>query len=287
MAIVQAGGINQKHVQADGRHTEWFEDQWGRAYFATVGPKGDPDESPKPSGWTAPLNPEWAKHLLLPPESYRTVSRVRGRQTRIVINMDAWLVSAEEAEENYRRWKEGVVDKLSGGIDVQRLLENPPAAIARQFGNAPFPGVLWVQMIADGDPWALGKTEAIPEWAVPLLPALRIGARAAHLLSAAAMREIAAEERRTTVARHATVMDHIASTRGTLAQAMAEPLRDPVAIAGVPILRRTVLEAMGKETIVAYATAAGVTLIDGTKAQLIAQLMAVWEPPTDEIPPTT
>ena len=120
----------------------------------------------------------WAKGLLLPPPELVKVKREIGKPPIVDIMLDKWLALMENRQAEYEEFRHGVVSALSGGINVPSLLDNPPPRIAKEFGPSPFPGMEFVQMIADGDEWANGLTEEVPEWAEALLPNLRKIARA-------------------------------------------------------------------------------------------------------------
>lgn len=202
MAIIPANtNLPKRFPQADNRHQEFFEDEHGRGYQASVDKNGDPIEDPKPLDWCAPQSPEWARGLLNPPGHLTTIQRRPGKSARVVTHLDKWMSEQEDAEQRFRTWMVNVTKKMTNGFHLQAALDNPSPELREAIGVGPFPGVHFVQAIMDGDPWALGKTEVIPQWAVALLPDLQAKARAGKLLSPAQMRALAVEERRALMAR--------------------------------------------------------------------------------------
>ncbi len=213
MVMIPANtNLPKKFPQADNRHTEFFEDHWGRGYMASVDKNGnDPIEDPKPVNWTAPQSPEWARGLLLTPGHLMKIERRVGKSPRVAIDFDKWLSEQENAEQTYRQWAINVTKKMSGGFNVTEMLQKPPQELREAIGVGPFPGVVFVQAIADGDPWALGLTEVVPAWAVALLPDLMAKARAGKLLSPTQMRKLAVEERRSLLATTAKINEPMAA----------------------------------------------------------------------------
>lgn len=200
MAILPANiNLEKRFPQADKRHVEWFEDDMGRAWTASVDEKGEPVEALQPSGWTAPLSPPWARGLLLPPAHIVSLRRERGRAPKVTLNTDRWLGELERAMTDYKKHAREIVKRLSGGTDVQRYLQAPTPEMIEEIGVGPFPGLAFVQAIADGDEWANGLTDVVPTWAQGLLPGLLETARAGKLLSMDAMRSVATEERRAAI----------------------------------------------------------------------------------------
>lgn len=200
MAILPANiNLEKRFPQADKRHVEWFEDDHGRNWTAAVDEKGEPVEPLQPTDWTAPIAPDWARHLLLPPGHLVTLRRERGRAPRVVVNTDRWLGEMERSMADYKKHAREIVKRLSGGTNVQQYLRDPTPEMIEEIGVGPFPGLAFVQAIADGDAWALGLSADVPAWAQALLPGLLETARAGKLLSMDAMRSVATEERRAAI----------------------------------------------------------------------------------------
>lgn len=264
MALVQPQVVG-RFPQADNRHPEFYRDHLGRTWHATAGAKGEPESALQPYGWTAPLWPVWAKGLLLPPPELVKVKREIGKPPIVDIMLDKWLALMENRQAEYEEFQHGVVSALSGGINVPSLLDNPPPRIAKEFGPSPFPGMEFVQMIADGDEWANGLTEEVPEWAEALLPNLRKIARAGKRLDAGSMRAFAAEDRRNRI-------------KGFAVKPVRAPDRAsdgvPPITANLPIFSKSVLNAMSKAELIAYGAAAGLTLNEAESKKTILAAIA-------------
>lgn len=199
MAIVAPKQDTLGFPQADNRRPEFFRDQHGRSWYATVENKsGEPAESPKPFNWTAPAAPSWAAHLLVPPEDVRTIRRVRGEPLSIYLDYDTWLAKLEQRNVEFRQHAYAVARQLSGGLNVEAAMRTPD--VMQQIGPSPYPAIEFVQAMVDGDAWALGLTTEVPAWAETLLTELKFQARAAGLLSTEAVRELNEADRKAMLA---------------------------------------------------------------------------------------
>ncbi len=266
MALVQPQVVG-RFPQADNRHPEFYRDHLNRVWHATAGAKGEPESALQPFGWTAPLSPEWAKGLLLPPAEYVKVRREIGQPARVDILIDKWIGLMENRQAEYEEFQHGVVSALSGGINVPSLLDNPPPRIEKEFGPGPFPGLEFVQMVADGDPWANGLTDVVPAWADALLPRLRKIARAGKRLDAQSMRLFAAEDRRSRVRNLVPTPE----MRPEVVEALQAPM--------MPVFSKSVLNAMSKAELIGYGAAAGLTLDPKeTKTVILAALVEASQP---------
>lgn len=272
MALVQPQVIG-RFPQADNRHVEFYEDHLGRVWHGPAGPKGDPESALAPYGWTAPLSPVWARGLLLPPPEYVKVRRIVGRQVKVDILIDKWIELMESRQAEYEEFQHGVAAALSGGINVPNLLDNPPPRIEKEFGPGPFPGIEFVQMVADGDLWATGRTEVIPAWAVSLLPRLRKIARAGKRLDTGSLRSYAAEDRRAKMAGLGAAPVHPPVDADPLVNGSEAPTGGPTEAAGLPVFSANVVRRMTKAELLAYARAAGVTLDETQTKRQMADAM--------------
>src|SRR5262245_27396887 len=122
---------------------ESFRDQHGRIYFANVElTTGDPCEALHPDGWRAPINPEWAKRLLVPPTDDLEVVKLVPRQLRarkgysVEINYGRWLEKWDEAHE---RLQKKILDfakgMTKGSGQWLALVENPPPELLKLVGR--------------------------------------------------------------------------------------------------------------------------------------------------------
>jgi hypothetical protein len=154
-----------KHLQADSRRVDYFRDQHGRVWWAQVDKRtGDPVESLNTYKWSAPQTPAYLNGMFTPPEQYRMIVRSPGSPAELHIDYDAWIA---DWNQHYTRWDQARVDitnKMTDGFDAIKQLETPSPTIRRIVGPGPYPPLEIIQQMAEGDEWALGKTEDIPAW---------------------------------------------------------------------------------------------------------------------------
>lgn len=185
-------------ARRDQRRQAFYTDQHGRMYSTQVDTRtGDPAEALSPIGWTAPMAPRWASGLFVPPSEV-LVPRTTGYGNEVEVDYDKWLGMLEEGERLYEQRAQQVASALTA--NYLDLLQNPTPAFLQAMGPRPFPSIEVVQAMKDGDPWALGETDEVPDWASDdLLAQIKSAARAGGLLKASALREMREDERRARV----------------------------------------------------------------------------------------
>jgi hypothetical protein len=168
--------------QEKKRRYEEFRDKHGRIYGANVGIKtGDPCETLRAVGWTAPQNPEWYKRKLMPPMDDMEIvqmvpAKLRARKGyQVEIHYAVWLRKWDDAYEALQRklhdFAKGMT-KSSG--NMLELVNNPPPELLKLVGRGPLnvPRV-FIEAMAAGNPWALGLSDKVPAKAEALLDELK------------------------------------------------------------------------------------------------------------------
>lgn len=162
--------------QEHDRFVDHFLDQHGREYVANCEKKtADPCEVIQPVGWKAPLGPEWFVGLLTPPEPYRKIvpRHMRAKKRyQVEIDYAAWLRDWDEREESHRLRLHNLAQGMGSGMEVIKLIENPPPALAQHIGPGPFPPRAFIEAAAAGNEWALGLTDVVPKKARAILDML-------------------------------------------------------------------------------------------------------------------
>lgn len=182
-------------ARRDQRRQAFYTDQHGRQYTTQVDTRtGEPAEALTPIGWTAPMAPRWASGLFVPPSEV-LATRHTGYGNEVEVDYDKWLGMLEEGERLYEQRAQQVAASLTA--NYLDLLQNPTPAFLQAMGPRPFPSIEVVQAAKDGDPWVLGETDEVPDWASDeLLQQIKNAARAGGLLKASALREMREDERR-------------------------------------------------------------------------------------------
>lgn len=164
--------------QEEQRRPETYIDQHGREYFATVDMKtGDPCTTLQPM-FKAPTNPTWFRKMLVPPVDDAKVVKLVPRLQRarkgyqVFIDYDAWDSILSEREEEWNARLHDLAKGMSGGMEVLRIVENPPPALLHYIGPRPFPPRVLVQAMKAGNKWALGLDDKVPAKVVALLDEL-------------------------------------------------------------------------------------------------------------------
>ena len=166
------------------RFTDFFTDNHGRQYIGNceIGLGTPPTTDPidlVPRGWTAPIEPAWAKGLFVPPLDDRDVVKVLNRQDRakagyqIHIDYPAWLQKLDRQNEWFKERVAEIAKNMSGGVNTLQLLKDPTPELLRYVGNPPFPPRELVEAMAAGNKWALGLSSEIPPKALAVLEKIK------------------------------------------------------------------------------------------------------------------
>jgi hypothetical protein len=169
-------------VAFDGQETkrryEEFRDQHGRIWRANIEIKtGDPCENLQPSGWTAPIGPDWFVGKMIPPEDVVKMVPARMRARRgyqVQIDYDLWMQKVEERRVDYQTKIAQIAEGMTKGSGrTLELIENPSKELLKFVGPAPFPPLLFIQAAAAGNAWMLGDADLVPAKAQALLDELK------------------------------------------------------------------------------------------------------------------
>lgn len=153
------------HAQVEDRYTGWLNDQHGRTWTGSFSKRGGtPTDAMNPTRWTAPQSPQWLRGLFVPPEQYRQVVRAEAAPLALHIDYDGWIATLNAAQAHFDQTKIDVINHQAQGFDAIRLMEHPPASLLRILGPSPFPPLEVVERMAEGDAWALGKSDEVPAW---------------------------------------------------------------------------------------------------------------------------
>lgn len=165
--------------QENQRQSDVWVDQYRREYYVNLEiATGDPIDL-RPLGWTAPLEPAWARGLLLPPvDDHQVVTLVpRAERSRkgyqIHVDHAAWLGKLYASRQAYTQRLHQIAQNMSGGVNVLEIIQNPPPSLREFVGEPPFPPVEFVQAMLAGNEWALGLSDAVPAKALALLEAIK------------------------------------------------------------------------------------------------------------------
>ena len=180
--------------QEKKRRYEEFRDKHGRIYGANVEIKtGDPCEVLRAVGWKAPMAPDWASGLLMPPmDDFEIVHmvpvRLRARAGfQVEINYVRWLQKWDDAFEAYQKKLHDFAKGMAKGTaTLVELVNNPPPELLRIIGRGPL-GIprVFIEAAAAGNPWALGLSDKIPSKAEAILAELKpvvTGKRKPHII---------------------------------------------------------------------------------------------------------
>lgn len=165
--------------QPDQRREDYFQDQHGRFWYATVEVKtGDPVGGLYPvDGWQAPTGPSWCRGRFRPDSKYLVIRRERGKPATLFVDYDQW-------EEDWRvglsEWQASIRDLAAtsagtGGLAVE-WLKKPPKEILALVGHGPQRKIplAMIRAMKQGNRWALGLTDTVPPWAEPILKAWEV-----------------------------------------------------------------------------------------------------------------
>lgn len=161
--------------QEEQRRPEMFVDRFGREYFANVELKtGDPCEVLQ-ARFRAPITPEWARKMLLPPVDDHDIVKMVPRLQRakkgyqVEIDFDRWLMKWDAANETRQRKLYDGAKAMAKGRDAHEIAKDPPAILLAELGPPPMPPRVFIEAMKAGNAWALGKSDKIPAKAVALL----------------------------------------------------------------------------------------------------------------------
>lgn len=167
--------FSQVKGQEDNRRPETFRDKHGREYFANVEKStGMPCEVLQPR-FKAPLNPDWAMKMLLPPVDDRDVVKMvspllRGRKGYdIEIDYDAWLAKHDRRLDAWTQKLYEGAKAMAKGRDSDTIANNPPPILLSELGAPPLPPRVFIEAMKAGNKWALGQDEKVPAKAMALL----------------------------------------------------------------------------------------------------------------------
>lgn len=167
--------FSQVKGQEENRRPDTFVDQHKREYFAPVDNKtGDPCTTLEPH-FKAPLKPDWFRKMLIPPVDDPQIVKMVPRLERarrgyqVFIDYDAWLSKLAQRDEEWDQRLHDLAKGMSGGMEVVKLVENPPPALKHYIGRRPFPPRILVEAMKAGNAWALGLTDKIPKKVEALL----------------------------------------------------------------------------------------------------------------------
>jgi hypothetical protein len=170
--------VPQVKGQQDKRRYEFFIDQHGREYGANIEiDTGDPCETLKAHGWTAPAAPHWAKGILMPPENCLKLVPAKQRARRgyqIEVDYDKWLVMWDEAKERYDAKVHDFARGMTNGTsNIIELVNDPPPVLREIVGPPPSPPRAFIEAARAGNAWALGQSGAVPAKAEAILRELQ------------------------------------------------------------------------------------------------------------------
>lgn len=191
--VVLKGG----HAQVEDRYTTFLQDQHGRTFTLNMSRKGGGDAGvPSPTRWTAPLSPSHLRGLFLPDAQYRVTVHPEAAPVHLHIDYDKWISDLQAAQGHHDQTKVDVINHQAQGFDAIRLMENPPPSLLKIIGPGPFPPIEVVEEMANGDDWALGKTDVVPAWFTQNLHDQIVAtARQTGLMQTWQLRELAKAER--------------------------------------------------------------------------------------------
>lgn len=188
--------------QAAKRTTQIWLDEFGRKWGAPVEKGiGEPVCGLSPMGWTAPLETpglEWLKGLFAPPSGrvVRLGPDEPGEQRKVLIDWDGWIDQQEQNEMMMDQRGTEIAKKMAKD-DAIALVDKPTKAFLIERGPSPFPPVDIIQMMRDGDKWALGLEAKRPAWLTDLmLEDMLYSAQKGGLLHPVLRRKVAANQRR-------------------------------------------------------------------------------------------
>lgn len=160
--------------QPDTRRADFFEDQHGRVWHAEIDIRtGDEVGGFYAQGWTAPAAPHWCRERLLPDKKFLKVVRELRKAPRLMVDYDLWLRDWDNAVNLWTLRLREVIKGMSGGnagIEAE-WIDNPPPNVMQATGDHPRVKTPreFIEAMAEGNQWALGLTEKVPSWAVPIL----------------------------------------------------------------------------------------------------------------------
>lgn len=174
--------FGKKGGQELNRRYETFVDQHRRFYGANVDlTTGDPCEVIVAQGWIAPIEPEWARRLFMPPMDDTSIVTMVPRHLRaakgyqIEIDYAKWLEKWDDRAQDFQKkmldYSRGMAAK--GGVSHLELMAHPTPALLREVGSGPMPPRAFIEAMAANNKWALGQSNAIPKKAAELLETLR------------------------------------------------------------------------------------------------------------------
>lgn len=160
--------------QPDQRRDDWFEDQHGRVWYATVEIKtGHPTGGLYPAdGWIAPTTPEWCKGRLIPDQKYLLITRVAGRVEKVKVDYDQWITDYLQRMDEWRAELRDMAGHSAGsGQQAAAWIAKPPKEVLDVVGYGPQQKIplKLIQAMAKGNKWALGLSNVVPDWALPVL----------------------------------------------------------------------------------------------------------------------
>lgn len=178
--------------QENHRYSDFLVDKWGREYSANMDKlTGDPIDF-KPYNWTAPIKPDWAQRLFLPPIDDQDIVRMVPQKERnrkgyqVDVDHVAWL---SKIDSQHAAWRERIITVAKDGFkgtDLAQIINDPskaPVAVLQYVGPPPFPPREIIMAMAAGNEWALGLSDKIPEKALAILENIRPMVEAARSYS--------------------------------------------------------------------------------------------------------
>lgn len=167
--------FGQVKGQEDSRRPETFRDKHGREYFANVEKStGMPCEVLQ-CRFKAPVNPDWARKMLLPPVDDHDVVKMVSPLMRarkgydVEIDYDAWLAKHDKRADAWQQKLYEGAKSMAKGKDAHQIATDPPPVLMSELGAPPLPPRVFIEAMKAGNKWALGLDENVPKKAAALL----------------------------------------------------------------------------------------------------------------------